>query len=174
VFRLPNTPNPFARTSREWTRGFRRGDSGAESDPKKGRRFSVPGETEIHHRVPRHLLSAYDRAVAHSELDGEGIGLALRFEELAMIYGIHDSDSLSRDELERRIESSCIELPREEHREAHAADWSEWGSWGGKKTLARYGRTYFSYLAHRRWRRISAGELARVRERLRSSPEAAT
>lgn len=134
----------------------------------------MSGETETHHRVPRCLLFAYDRAVAHPELDGEGIGLALRFEELAMIYGIHDVDSLSRDELERRIESSCVELQREEHRETHEEDWVEWGSWGGKATLARYGRTYFSYLARRRWRRISAGELARVRELLRSSPEAAT
>lgn len=110
----------------------------------------MSGETEIHHRVPRHLLSAYDRVVRHQELDGEGIELALRFEELAMIYGIHDADSLSRDELEWRIESSCVELKREEHRETHAADWIEWGSWGGKRTLARYGRMYFSYLARRR------------------------
>lgn len=134
----------------------------------------MSGETEIHHRVPRCLLSAYDRAVAHPELDGEGIGLALRFEELAMIHGMHDAGSLSRDELERRIESSRVELTREEHRETHAADWIEWGSWGGKRTLARYGRTYFSHLAHRRWGRITVGELAQVRERLRSSPEVAT
>lgn len=132
------------------------------------------GETEIHHRVPRCLLCAYDRAVAHPELDGEGIELALRFEELAMIYGMHDAGSLSRDELERRIEASRVELPREEHRTIHAADWIQWGSRGGKQTLALYGRTYFSHLARLRWKKITARELAQVRERLRSSPEVAT
>ncbi len=130
-------------------------------------------ETETHHRVPRHLLRAYDTMVSHPELDGEGIELAIRFEELAMHYGVHDTDSLSREELELRIESSCIELPREEHREVHAADWREWGSRGGKTTLSRYGRAYFSYLARKRWNRITADELALVREWLRRTRKVA-
>ena len=128
---------------------------------------------EVHHGVPRHLLSAYDRMAAHPEFDGEGIGLALEFEELAMRYGIEDTSSLTREELAERIESSRLELPREEHREAHAADWPEWGSWGGRVTLARYGRRYFFYLARRRWDRITAEDLARVRQRLRVAREAA-
>lgn len=126
---------------------------------------------EIHHRVPRHLLAAYDRMAAHPEFDGEGIGLALEFVELAMRYGIGDADSLTRQELSRRIESSRVELPWEEHREAHAADWREWGSWGGRATLARYGRIWFAHLARRRWSRITAEDLARVRERLRRTRE---
>lgn len=131
------------------------------------------GETEIHHRVPCHLLRAYDRMVSHPELDGEGMELALQFEELAMRYGVHDADSLSREELERRIESSCMELPREEHREVHAADWREWGSQGGKTTLFRYGRAYFSCLARKRWNRITADELALIREWLRRTRKVA-
>lgn len=128
---------------------------------------------DIHHRIPRHLLSAYDRMAEHTGFDGEGIGLALEFVELAMRYGIADADSLTRDELADRIESSRVELPREEHQRMHAADWREWGSRGGKATLARYGRGWFAHLACRRWGRISAAELAHVREHLRSAREAA-
>jgi hypothetical protein len=133
----------------------------------------MPGRTEVHHGVPRHLLCAYDRMAAHPELDGEGIQLALDFEELAARYGLAGAGSLSREELRRKVESSRVELPREEHRRAHAADWREWGSWGGRATLARYGRRYFSCLAHRRWGRITAEELAGFRERLRRTQEAA-
>ncbi|QIN84602.1 hypothetical protein GBA63_19580 [Rubrobacter tropicus] len=128
---------------------------------------------EVHHRVPQHLLRAYDRMAAHTEFDGEGIGLALEFDELAMRYGIEDTDYLTREELVEGIESSRVELPREEHRETHAPDWREWGSWGGRTTLARYGRRYFRFLSHRRWGRISAEELALVRERLRLARKAA-
>lgn len=128
---------------------------------------------EVHHRVPRHLLSAHDRMAAHEAFDGEGIELALEFVELAMLYGVEDAVSLTREELAERVESSRMELPRAEHREEHAADWREWGSWGGRATLARYGRRYFSYLACRRWGGITAEELARVRESLRAVREAA-
>jgi hypothetical protein len=117
---------------------------------------------EVHHGVPRHLLRAHDRLAAHTELDGEGMDLALEFEELAMRYGIGDAGSLTREELAERIESSSVELPREEHRKAHAADWREWGSRGGKATLARYGRRYFSLLALRRHDKIVPGELLAV------------
>jgi len=128
---------------------------------------------EVHHRVPRHLLAAYDRMAAHPEFDGEGIGLALEFVEQAMRYGVEDACSVTREELIQRIEASCVELPRVEHREAHAADWREWGSWGGRATLARYGRVWFAHLAHRHWGRITAEDLARVRERLRRTRETA-
>lgn len=129
--------------------------------------------TETHHRVPRHLLTAYDEMEAHQEFDGEGIELALGFVELAMRHGIGDAEALTREELVRRIEASRVELPREEHRKAHASDWRAWGSRGGKATLARYGRGWFSHLAHRRWGRITAAELANARERLRSAREVA-
>ena len=125
--------------------------------------------TETHHRVPRHLLSAYDEMMAHPALDGEGIELALGFLELAMRFGIGDAETLTREELVARIEASRVELSREEHRMVHASDWREWGSRGGKATLARYGRGWFSYLAHKRWGRITAVELAHARGRLRST-----
>jgi hypothetical protein len=128
---------------------------------------------EVHHRVPRHLLRAYDRMAAHTEFDGEGIEMALEFEELAMRHGLGDTSLLTRAELAGKIERSRVELAREEHREAHAADWREWGSWGGNTTLARYGRRYFSYLSRRRWGQITPEELERVRERLRLAPHAA-
>ena len=51
---------------------------------------------EVHHRVPRHLLSAYDRMAVHPDFDGEDIELTLEFEELAMRYGIEDAGSLTR------------------------------------------------------------------------------
>ena len=120
---------------------------------------------EVHHRVPRHLLSAYDRMAAHEAFDGEGIELALEFVESAMRYGVEDADSLTREELTERIEASRVELPREEHREVHAADWREWGSWGGRVTLARYGRQYFALLALRRHGKIASEELLAFRER---------
>lgn len=109
---------------------------------------------------------------SHTEFDGEGIELALEFVELAMRYGVEDTGSLTRKELAARIEASHAELTQQEHRETHARDWREWGSWGGRATLARYGRRYFHFLSCRRWGRISADELARVRERLRLAREA--
>lgn len=129
---------------------------------------------EVHHAVPRHLLSAYDRASGHPELDGEGIGLALEFEWLAIRYGIVDAGSLTREGLMARIEASRVELPRDEHRRAHAGDWRAWGSRGGRQTLARYGRRYFGLLSRKRWGQITAAELADARKRLRSAREVAT
>jgi hypothetical protein len=133
----------------------------------------MSGRTEVHHRLPRHLLCAYDRMAAHPELDGEGIQLALEFQELATRYGLDGAGTPSREELARRIESSRVELPHEAHRRAYAADWREWGSWGGRTTLARYGRRYFRHLALRRWRKITAGDLARAREQLGRAQDAA-
>ena len=40
-------------------------------------------------------------------------------------------------------------------------------------TLKRYGRAWFGHLARRRWGKITAGELAGARERLRREREAA-
>lgn len=130
--------------------------------------------TEIHHRMPRHLLVAHDRMTSHSALDGEGIELALHFLELAMRYGVPNSESVSREELERTVDDSCVELASEDHRKLHIADWREWGSRGGKATLLRYGRAWFVHLAHRRWDRISRDELARIKVALLHDTEAST
>jgi hypothetical protein len=121
---------------------------------------------EIHHRVPRHLLGAHDRMQAHVSLDGEALQLWFEYEGLLLEFGL-DPD-LSREELQEAIESSAVEVTYEEHRsEIHAAEWPRWGRKGGVATLKRYGRGWFACLARRRWGRITAGELARVREELR-------
>ena len=70
------------------------------------------GAHEVHHTVPRCLLSLRDRADAHPEFDGEGIQLWLDYELEALLYGI-DPD-ISRDDLAGLIEASTVQLPREE------------------------------------------------------------
>lgn len=130
-------------------------------------------ETEVHHRVPRSLLSLHDRMVGREGLDGAALQAWFDFEEECRRAGV--SPDLSRKELEATIEGSAVEVSREEHRGAiHAADWPRWGRMGGLKVLELYGPRYFAALAHRRWRRISPEELARVRERLRRVEEAAS
>lgn len=130
-------------------------------------------ETEVHHRVPRSLLSLHDRMMACEELDGAAMQAWFDFEEGCRRAGV--SPDLSRDELKAAIEGSAVEVPREEHRgEIHAPDWPRWGRIGGLKVLELYGPRYFAALAHRRWRRISPEELARARERLRRVEVAAS
>ena len=66
------------------------------------------------------------------------------------------------------IEASAVEITYEEPRSRiHATNWACWGRKGGLATLERYGRTWFVHLARRRWRKVTAAELARVRESLR-------
>jgi hypothetical protein len=53
------------------------------------------------------------------------------------------------------IESSTRVIPTTEHRRLHqdASDFVRWGRRGGRRTLALYGRPYFSLLARLRWGR---------------------
>lgn len=126
----------------------------------------MPEATEVHHRVPRRLLAAHDRMVAREQLDGEALQLWLKYEELLSEFGL--DPGLSREELVEAIEASAVAVSCEEHRyRIHAADWVRWGREGGLATLERYGRAWFGHLARRRWRKITVGELACVRERLR-------
>jgi hypothetical protein len=130
----------------------------------------MPEATEVHHRVPRRLLAAYDRMVAREQLDGEALQAWFECEGMLMEYGL-DPD-VSREELKRAIEASAVEVTHEEHRAAiHGADWSRWGRKGGLATLERYGHGWFRHLALRRWRKITAADLARARERLRRAQE---
>lgn len=132
----------------------------------------MPHATEVHHRVPRRLLATHDRMAAREQLDGEALQLWFEYEELLFEFGL--APDLSRKELVEAIEASAVMVSYEEHRSRiHAADWVRWGREGGLVTLERYGRAWFRHLARRRWRRITAGELARVRERLRREREAA-
>lgn len=122
--------------------------------------------TEVHHRVPRRLLAAHDRMLAHHRWDGEALQLWFEYEGLLLEYGLNPD--VTREELEEAIEVSAVKVSYEEHRSRiHAADWSRWGRKGGLATLERYGRGWFVHLARRRWSRITAGELASVREELR-------
>jgi hypothetical protein len=128
--------------------------------------------TEIHHRVPRHLLDAHDRMQTHAALDGVALQLWFEYEGLLLEFGL-DPD-VSREELQEAIESSAVVVTYEEHRlKIHAADWPCWGRKGGLATFKRYGREGFACLARRRWGRITAGELACIREELRRVADSA-
>ena len=121
--------------------------------------------TEVHHRVPRHLLGAHDRMQSHAALDGVALQLWFEYEGLLLEFGL-DPD-VSREELQEAIESSAVVVTYEEHRSyIHAPDWPRWGRKGGLATFKRYGRGWFACLARRRWGRITAGDLARVRQEL--------
>jgi hypothetical protein len=122
--------------------------------------------TEVHHQVPRRLLAAHDRMRAHTALNGEAMQQWFEYEGLLLKFGL-DPD-ISREELEQAIEASAVEVSYEEHRSRiHSTDWPRWGRKGGLATLERYGRDWFVHLARRRWNRITAWELAHVREKLR-------
>ncbi len=116
---------------------------------------------ELHHRVPQCLLRLYDRAASHQgDDDCEGIQLWLEFEWEAMRYGV-DPD-ISRDDLATLIEASTVMLSREEHRAGHESDFVRWGRRGGLATLRRYGTSWFSLLARRRWKHLSWAEFEQV------------
>ena len=116
---------------------------------------------EVHHRIPRCLLQMRDRADAHREpLSGGGLQAWLDYECEALRYSV-DPD-MGRDELAALIETSMVELPASEHRAIHSADFAEWGRLGGLATVRRYGTSWFSLLARRRWKRITAETLAEV------------
>lgn len=119
------------------------------------------GESHVHHRIPRCLLSAYDRG--HGPLDGaEDLADWWDWQEEAYRYGV--DPEISRDELAAMIEASTVEIPGDEHRSGHsgAGDFERWGRLGGLRTLALYGAPWFSLLALRRWEKVGPGKLARA------------
>ena len=120
------------------------------------------GRKEIHHRVPQCLLGLRDRADGHEDFDGQGIQLWLDYELEALRFGV-DPD-VFREELVALVEGSTVLLAREEHRACHgeANDFVRWGSRGGLATLRRYGTSWFSLLARRRWERVTGAELEQV------------
>lgn len=65
----------------------------------------------------------------------------------------------SREQLAAIVEGSTVEIPREEHRARHAADFRRWGRQGGLETFARYGSAWFAALGRRRWGRITGDQL---------------
>jgi hypothetical protein len=120
---------------------------------------------EVHHRVPRCLIGLRERAYAGSRIDGEGIQAWMDWELEAARYGV-DPD-VSRERLAELVEGSTVEMGRDDHREEHAGDFARWGRRGGLATLGRYGNAWFSLLAKRRWRKITAEQLAEAFEAIR-------
>jgi hypothetical protein len=114
---------------------------------------------EVHHRVPWCLLGFFDRFIA-GDLDGEGLQAWFDWEEEAFRYGV-DLD-ISCEELEALIEASAFPVLVTAHRKNHseAGDFARWGRRGGLRTLALYGRGWFVHLARRRWKKITAEQLA--------------
>jgi hypothetical protein len=108
---------------------------------------------DVHHSAPRCLLGLFDAAATGladwSELDAE-----------AERWGI-EVRGLSREDLRALIEGSTREIPTAEHRRLHqeASDFVWWGRRGGQRTLALYGRPYFSLLARLRWGRVQLESL---------------
>ena len=121
----------------------------------------VAHKPELHHAVPRCLLSLYERATSHPGFDGEGIELWLEFGHEAMQYGV-EAD-VSREDLAALIEASTVVLPREEHRNGHEGDFARWDRLGGRETFRRYGSSWFALLALRRWGRITPEDLDAAR-----------
>ena len=117
--------------------------------------MGAPAPVEIHHGVPRCLLRLRD--CADDALDGAGMEAALEYAHEAMRWGV-DPD-VPRDELAAMIDASTVDLPREEHRDAHAGDFARWGRRGGLETAARYGAAWFGALARKRWGKITGDEL---------------
>ena len=123
---------------------------------------------EVHHRIPRCLLKAYDRSHGLG-LEPKDLQAWFDWEEEAFRYEV-DPD-ISREDLTALIEGSTVELEGEEHRASHSAagDFVRWGRLGGLATLRRYGRPWFSLLGRRSWGRVGEGTLTCYRaERLAS------
>ena len=115
--------------------------------------MAAEASVDVHHGAPRCLLGLFDAAAggladwSAIDTEAERWGIEVRW--------------LSREDLVALIESSAREIPTTEHRRLHqeASDFVRWGRRGGRRTLALYGRPYFSLLAHFQWRRIDVEAL---------------
>jgi hypothetical protein len=116
---------------------------------------------EVHHAAPRCLLRLHEKATGGDLLDGAGIQAWLEWEWKAMRWGV--PAEISCRDLERLVEASAVLLEREKHRLIHGSDWQRWGRRGGLATLRRYGTSWYSALALRRWGKIGAEDLACAR-----------
>ena len=117
---------------------------------------------EIHHRIPRCLLKAYDRGHGPG-LESEDLQTWFDWEEEAFRYRVNPD--ISREELAALIEASTVELEGKEHRTSHSAagDFVRWGRLGGLETFRRYGRPWFSLLGRKRWGHVSVEALDHYR-----------
>jgi hypothetical protein len=121
--------------------------------------MAAEARTDVHHGAPHCLLGLFEAAATGladwSEFDAEADRLSI------------EPRGLSREDLRALIESSTLEIPATEHRTLHqeASDFVRWGRRGGQRTLALYGRPYFSLLARLRWGRIEVEALIEHRAR---------
>jgi hypothetical protein len=113
---------------------------------------------EVHHAVPRCLLRLHDEATS-GDLNGAGIQAWLEWE--ALRWGV--PVEIERADLQRLVEASTVLLEREKHRLIHSSDWQRWSRRGGLATLRRYGTSWYSALALKRWGRLDAEDLERAR-----------
>ncbi len=119
--------------------------------------MAAEARVEVHHGAPRCLLGLLDAAAA-------GLADWSEFDAEAARWGI-EVRGLSREGLAALIDSSTREIPTTEHRTLHQeeGDFVRWGRRGGQRTLALYGRPYFSLLARFRWGRIELEVLTQHR-----------
>jgi len=112
---------------------------------------------DVHHFAPRCLLGLFDAAAT-------GLADWSEFDKEAERWGI-EVRGLSCEGLRTLIEGSTFEIPTTEHRTLHheEGDFMWWGRRGGLRTLALYGRPYFSLLARLRWGRVPLEALTRHR-----------
>jgi hypothetical protein len=115
--------------------------------------MAAEARVDVHHGAPRCLLGLFDAAAG-------GLADWSEFDAEAERWGV-EVRGLSREGLAALIESSTRQIPATEHRRLHqeASDFVRWGRRGGLRTLALYGRPYFSLLARFRWGRIGVEAL---------------
>jgi hypothetical protein len=113
--------------------------------------------TDVHQGAPRCLLGLFDVATG-------GLAEGSEFDAGADRWGI-DARGLYREGLAALIAGSTHEIPATEHRRLHQeeGDFVRWDRRGGRRTLALYGRPYFSLLARLRWGRATLEALTRHR-----------
>ena len=115
--------------------------------------MAAESKSDVPHRSPRCLLELSDTAAGgpanRSEFDAE-----------AERWG-NELRGLSREDLMVLIEGSTRQIPVSEHRRLHReeGDFVRWSGGGSRKTLALYGRPYFSLLARFRCGRIEVEAL---------------
>ncbi len=104
---------------------------------------------DVHHGATRCLLGLFEAAAT-------GLGDWSEFDTEAERLSI-EVRGLSCEDLTALGESSTRKIPTAEHRRLHqeASDFVRWGIRGGLRTLALYGRSFFSLLARLRWGRAN-------------------
>lgn len=105
---------------------------------------------EVHHAVPRCLLTLWDEANGCIQ-DGEFSDAWVEFTLEAERWRV--PVTISRSDLESLVAASTVVLEREKHRLIHRSDFARWGRRGGLATLRKYGTDHYRRMAQVRWSR---------------------